>query len=85
MLFWGLPTFLASWFQRLAARLHRNNHERFFAILFGIFFTRERRRTVAAWFRAGGIGEGYRRAYDTLGSVGRKAENLALQRKNSFE
>jgi hypothetical protein len=72
-----LPTVLSSWIEHLRCSLDRRLHERFWAIFFGLFFSRERRRTASSWFRAGEIGEDFRRAYETIGSVGRQALPMA--------
>ena len=72
-----LPVFLSTWLQRLACSLDRRNHERFWSVFFGLLVTRERRRTASSWFRAGDIGDDFRQAYHTLGSVGREATNMA--------
>jgi hypothetical protein len=77
MLLCALPALLSSWFQRLSCSLDRRTHDRFWSIFFGLFLTRERRRTASSWFRAGGIGEDFRRAYETIGSVGRRAVPMA--------
>lgn len=74
-----LPAFLSAWLQRLSSSLDRRNHERFFTIFFGLLFTRERRRTASSWFRAGGIGDDFRAAYNTIGSVGREAHAMATK------
>jgi hypothetical protein len=56
----------------LAALLDRRTRDRFWSVFFGLLLCREKRRTASAWFRAGGIGTDFRRAYDLLGSVGRR-------------
>jgi hypothetical protein len=71
---WKIPSLLSSMFTRLTINLDPRIQELFVPILIGIFCTAERRRTASSWFRAGGIGSEFRRAYNVLGSVGRKAE-----------
>lgn len=77
MLLCALPALLSAWLQRMSESLDRRTHERFWAIFFGLFLTRERRRTATTWFRAGGVGDDFRRGYETIGSVGRNAEPMA--------
>jgi len=74
---WTLPPFLSTRFTRLACQLDTRIRPLFEAILVGIFCSSENRRTASAWFRAGGIGAAFRRAYGVLGSVGRNAEAMA--------
>ena len=74
---WILPTFLSTRFARLACQLDARIRPLFESILVGIFCSSENRRTASAWFRAGGIGREFRRAYRVIASVGRNAEAMA--------
>jgi hypothetical protein len=74
---WTPPPFLSTRFTRLACQLDARIQPLFEAILVGIFCSSEIRRTASAWFRAGGIGVEFRRAYGVIGSVGRKAQAMA--------
>jgi hypothetical protein len=74
---WILPPFLSTRFTRLACQLDARIRPLFESILVGIFWSSENRRTASAWFRAGGIGAEFRRAYRVIGSVGRNAEAMA--------
>ena len=74
---WTLPAFRSTRFTRLAYQLDARIQPLFEAILLGIFCSSEIRRTASAWFRAGGIGAEFRRAYGVIGSVGRKAQAMA--------
>ena len=74
---WSLPAFLSTRFTRLACQLDARIRPLFESILVGIFCSSENRRTASAWFRAGGIGREFRRAYRVIASVGRNAEAMA--------
>jgi hypothetical protein len=67
-----MPTVVSAVLNPLAAGLDRRTRERFWSVFFGVLLCREKRRTASAWFRAAGIGADFRRAYDVLGSVGRR-------------
>jgi hypothetical protein len=73
---WTMPASVAALVGHLAALLDRRTRDRFWSIFFGLLLCREKRRTASAWFRAGGIGTDFRRAYDVLGAVGRRAGML---------
>lgn len=87
---WMMPSFLSSLITRLTINLDRRCQSLFQSILMGIFCNVERRRTASSWFRGGEIGNEFRRAYNVIGSVGRKAEDMAttvlldVQRSLSF-
>jgi hypothetical protein len=74
---WKIPSILSTQFTRLTIHLDKRIHPVFKAILIGIFCTAERRRTASSWFRGGEIGCEFRRAYNVIGSVGRRAEEMA--------
>jgi hypothetical protein len=74
---WTMPSFLSTWFTRLTRHVDARIQELLHALLIGICFTQERRRTAASWFRAGEIGGEFRRAYQAIGSAGRQAPALA--------
>jgi len=72
MSLWTMPAVVSAALDQLAAVLDRRTRERFWSVFFGLVLCREKRRTASAWFRAAGIGTDFRRAYDVLGSVGRR-------------
>jgi hypothetical protein len=74
---WTMPSFLSTWFTRLTRHVDARIQGLLHALLIGLCCTQERRRTAASWFRAGEIGEEFRRAYRTIASVGRQAPALA--------
>ena len=76
MSLWTMPAVVSAALDRLAAVLDRRTRDRFWSVFFGILLCREKRRTASAWFRAAGIGTDFRRAYDVLGSVGRRVGSL---------
>jgi hypothetical protein len=71
-----MPAAVSALVGQLAAFLDRRTRERFWSVFFGLLLCRERRRTASAWFRTAGIGHDFRRAYDLLGSVGRRVGSL---------
>lgn len=73
---WTMPASLSALVGQLAAVLDRRTRDRFWSVFFGLLLCREKRRTASAWFRAAGIGADFRRAYDLLGAVGRRAGSL---------
>jgi hypothetical protein len=77
MSLWTMPAVVAAALGRLAAVLDRRTRDRFWSVFFGLLLCRERRRTASAWFRAAGIRADFRRAYDLLGSVGRRVGSLS--------
>lgn len=76
MSLWTMPAVVSATLDRLAAFLDRRTRDRFWSVFFGLVLCREKRRTASAWFRAAGIGADFRRAYDVLGSVGRRVGSL---------
>jgi hypothetical protein len=73
-----LPASLSAWFTTIAAALDARSAPRLFALFVGALFARGR-RTVTAWFRAAGITDDFRPAYNALGAAGRRAEALAYR------
>ena len=76
MVEWPLPPELVLWVAQLAAPLHARHAWRLLPLLRGLLFARGR-RTVAAWLRAAGLGQDYKRYYYVLGALGRKAHFVA--------
>src|ERR1700677_2324524 len=74
---WKVPSNLSTWFVRLAVILDKRVRPLLQMVLIGILLTTERRRTASSWFRTGGIGRDFRRAYNVIGSVGRAADTMA--------
>jgi hypothetical protein len=72
-----LPVVLTTAFLHLAHWLQKRSAARLPRLLVGILFAKGR-RTVTAWFRAGGIADDYRPAYATVCAVGRQATDLAV-------
>lgn len=77
MSLWTMPPSVSAVLGALAALLDRRTRDRFWSVFFGLLLCREKRRTASAWFRAAGIGADFRRAYDLLGSVGRRVGSLS--------
>jgi hypothetical protein len=77
MSLWTMPAVVSAALAQLAAFLDRRTRDRFWSVFFGLLLCREKRRTASAWFRAAGIGADFRRAYDLLGSVGRRVGSLS--------
>lgn len=71
-----LPGLLSAWFSQIVAVLDRRSAPRLLTLLLGALFARGR-RTVTAWFRAAGVGEAFRPAYQALWAAGRRASALA--------
>ena len=71
-----LPPLLTSAFSALAHWLDRRSAARVPLLLLGILFARGR-RTVTSWFRACGITDDFRPAYNTVCSIGRRADDMA--------
>jgi DDE superfamily endonuclease len=78
MPFSSLPAVLASCFSRLAGALDPRSALRLPALLIGLLLARGR-RTCTSWFRAAGIRDDFRRAYNVIGSCGRRADWLAVR------
>lgn len=76
MPFSHLPALLTSAFLDLAHWLQKRSAARLPRLLVGILFATSR-RTVTAWFRAGGIADDFRPAYATVCAVGREATHMA--------
>jgi hypothetical protein len=72
-----LPPRLTSAFARLGACLDRRSALRVPVLLFGILFARGR-RTCTSWFRAAGISDDFRPAYNTIWAIGKRAERVAV-------
>jgi hypothetical protein len=77
MPFAHLSPFLTSAFANLAHWLDRRSAARLPLLLAGILFAKGR-RTVTAWFRAGGIHDDYRQGYVTVAAVGREVNHMAI-------
>jgi hypothetical protein len=65
-----------TWVAALAAPLHARLAWRLSAIVAGILLA-SGRRTASSWWRAAGIGQGFRSYYYLLDSIGRKAQPVA--------
>src|SRR3954454_22889433 len=74
---WTMPAVVSAALDQMSAFLDRRTRPRFWAVFFGLLLCREKRRAGSAWVRAGGIGREFRRAYDVLGSVGRRVRSLS--------
>jgi hypothetical protein len=70
------PQEWSEWVEWLAAGLHGENRWRLPLLFVGMLFATGR-RTVAAWLRAAGVGNDWRRYYYFISAVGRKAESVA--------
>jgi len=73
---WPLPPELVLWVAHLATPLHARHAWRLLPLLRGLLFA-SGRRTVAAWLRAAGLGQDYKRYYYFLDALGRKAHFVA--------
>jgi hypothetical protein len=78
MAIWKLPPQVTSWIDELSGSLHGRLAWRLLPLIAGMLFA-QGRRTVACWLRAGNLGKDYKRYYYFLGSLGRKAEWIALR------
>src|SRR5437773_6257862 len=76
MVAWQLPAELVAWILALSQPLHGRLAWRLLPLLRGLLFARGR-RTVAAWLRAAGLGQDYKRYYYFLGALGRKTGFVA--------
>jgi hypothetical protein len=76
MVAWPLPPALVLWVTQLATPLHARHAWRLLPLLRGLLFAKGR-RTVAAWLRAAGLGQDYKRYYYFLGALGRKTRFVA--------
>src|SRR5262245_1921007 len=77
-----LPALLATAFLVMASWLDRRSAPRVPPLLRGILFARGR-RTVTSWFRAAGIQDDFRPAYNTVCSVGRHGRQRLVQAQAS--
>ena len=73
-----LPAPLSAWLTTIAAALDARSAPRLLALFVGALFARGR-RTVTSWFRAAGISDDFRPAYNALGAAGRHAPDLAYR------
>jgi hypothetical protein len=78
MLLSQLPATLSAWLSCLAGVLDPRSAPRLFVLLCGALCARGR-RTVTSWFRAAGITDAFRPAYNALGAAGRKEHMLAYR------
>ena len=76
MLLSHLPAFLSAWFIAAGAILDRRSALRLPLLLLGVLLAKGR-RTVTSWFRAAGITTDFRRFYNVLWAVGRRASVVA--------
>jgi DDE superfamily endonuclease len=73
-----LPAAVSAWFSQIVAALDRRSAPRLLLLFLGALFARGR-RTVTAWFRAAGITDAFRPAYQALWAAGRRADALAYR------
>ncbi len=78
MPFSHLPAALSSWLAQITAALDCRSAPRLLLLLCGALFARGR-RTVTSWFRAAGIKDDFRPAYNALQAAGRHAGSLAFR------
>jgi hypothetical protein len=78
MAFCHLPPFVASCFSRLATALQKRSALRLPVLLVGILLAGGR-RTCTSWFRAAGISDEFRPAYNVIWATGRHAEPMAVR------
>jgi DDE superfamily endonuclease len=78
MSFSHLPTAVSAWFSLLVGALERRSAPRLLLLLLGALFGRGR-RTVTSWFRAAGVTDAFRPAYNALWAAGRHAPALAYR------
>ncbi len=78
MPFSHLPAVLSAWLSQIVGVLDRRSAPRLLLLLLGALFARGR-RTVTTWFRAAGVGEAFRPAYNALWAAGRRASALACR------
>jgi hypothetical protein len=74
----SLPAAVATCLARLATALDPRSGARLPALLLGLLLARGR-RTCTSWFRTAGITDDFRRAYNVIGSCGRRAERMAVR------
>ncbi len=75
---WQLPREAATLFAPLVLALDRRQHRRFARLVAGLLFAHGR-RTVTAWFRAGGLSHQFRAGYNLVDRIGRRAARLATE------
>ena len=75
----SLPARLIDQIHELGTALDRRSRPRFWSVFFGLLLCREKRRTASAWFRAAGVGDDFRPAYEAVGSAGRRVRSLAVE------
>src|ERR1700721_2029261 len=73
-----LPAVLSAWFSQIVGGLDRRSAPRLSLLLQGALLARGR-RTVTSWFRAAGISDAFRPAYNALWAAGRQAHALAYR------
>jgi hypothetical protein len=73
-----LPTLLSAWLTDITAALDCRSAPRLLLLFVGALFAKGR-RTVTSWFLPAGINTGFRRAYSTLWSAGRRVEALSYR------
>jgi hypothetical protein len=73
---WKLPPEVSTWINHLSQPLHGRLAWRLLPLLSAMLFA-QGRRTVAAWLRAGQLGQQYKPFYRFLGSVGRQTGSIA--------
>ena len=78
MPFSHLPAALSAWFSQLVGVLDRRSAPRLSLLLLGALFARGR-RTVTSWFRAAGVADAFRPAYQALWAAGRRSHALAYR------
>src|SRR6266516_1869338 len=74
----SLPPELSCWVAHLAVALDARVQARLAVLLTGMLFARGR-RPVTSWLRAAGVGTTFRRYYDSLNGLGRRADDLAVR------
>lgn len=78
MPFSHLPAQVSAWFSALTSVLHKRSAPRLSLLLLGALFAKGR-RTVTSWFRAAGITDTFRLAYNALFATGRRCRSIATQ------
>ena len=78
MPFSHLPVAVSAWFAQIVGVLDRRSAPRLALLLLGALFAHGR-RTVTSWFRAAGIRDAFRPAYNALWAAGRRADALAYR------
>jgi hypothetical protein len=73
-----LPAVLSAWLSPIVGVLDRRSAPRLCLLFLGALFARGR-RTVTSWFRAAGITDAFRPAYNALWAAGRRADALAYR------